>query len=57
METLSTQDIANLLRVTRQHVTDRLTKRHDFPKPIIKVSQKTKLWAREDVLRWAGRIR
>lgn len=55
METLTTQDIANILRVSRQHVTDRLTKRQDFPKPVIRVSQKTKLWAREDVLKWAGR--
>ena len=50
---LSTADIADLLRVSRQHVTDRLTKQPDFPKPIINISRRTRFWRRQDIERWA----
>lgn len=41
---VDTAGIAALLGCTRAHVTDRLTKRPDFPKPFINVSQKMRYW-------------
>lgn len=49
---IDTAGIANLLGCSRQHVTNRLTKRPDFPRPIINVSQKTRFWSLADVQRW-----
>ena len=37
--TIDTEGIAPLLGLTRQHVTDRLTKRRDFPRPVIDLSR------------------
>lgn len=49
---LDTAGIAQLLGLTREHVTDRLTKRVDFPKPYINVSRRTRYWRTSDVLAW-----
>lgn len=38
---LTTTDIAELLGVCRQHVTNRVTKRPDFPAPVVNLSQRT----------------
>ena len=46
---VDTAGIAALLGYTRAHVTDRLTKRPDFPKPFINVSQKMRYWRLADV--------
>ena len=46
---VDTAGIAALLGCTRAHVTDRLTKRPDFPKPFINVSQKMRYWRLADV--------
>jgi predicted DNA-binding transcriptional regulator AlpA len=43
---LDTQGIANYLGLSREHVTARLTKRPDFPKPFIN-------WRMADVKAWA----
>jgi len=48
--TLTTEEIAKLLGVSRKHVTDRIVTRPDFPAPIIKLSQRTRQWAQSDVL-------
>lgn len=37
--TIDTEGIAALLGLTRQHVTDRLTNRRDFPRPVIDLSR------------------
>ncbi len=50
MLTLDTQDIAQLLGVTREHVTNKIVKRPDFPKPTINASQKMRKWAQHEVL-------
>ena len=42
--TIDTEGIAALLGLTRQHVTDRLTKRRDFPRPVIDLSRRTRRW-------------
>ena len=51
---LDTAGIAALLGLSREHVTDRLTKRLDFPKPYINVSRRTRYWRTTDVLKWMG---
>jgi predicted DNA-binding transcriptional regulator AlpA len=50
---VDTQDIAQFLGVTRQWVTDSITKRPDFPKPVINISRKTRKWNIEDVFKWS----
>lgn len=51
LDLIDTQEIARMLGVTRAHVTNRLTKRPDFPKPAVNLSQRLRKWKREDVLR------
>lgn len=46
---MDTAGIAALLGCSRGHVTDRLTKRPDFPRPFINVSQKIRYWRLADV--------
>lgn len=56
--TMDTADIAQLLGLTREHVTDRIVKRADFPAPVINLSRRTKRWRESDVLAYlAGRPR
>ena len=49
---LDTAGIAELLGLTREYVTDCVTKRVDFPKPFINVSRKTRYWRTSDVQAW-----
>jgi predicted DNA-binding transcriptional regulator AlpA len=51
---LDTGQIAELLGVSREHVTNRLTKRSDFPRPVIDASRKMRRWSEADVMAWAG---
>lgn len=50
---VDTQDIAQFLGVTRQWVTDSITKRPDFPKPVINISRKTRKWSLDEVFKWS----
>jgi predicted DNA-binding transcriptional regulator AlpA len=49
---LGTADIARMLGLSRDYITDKLTKKPGFPKPRVAISQKTKRWAREDIEQW-----
>lgn len=49
---LDTAGIAALLGVTRAHVTDRISKRPDFPKPFINVSRRLRYWRASEVQKW-----
>lgn len=49
---LDTAGIAAMLGVTRVHVTDRITKRPDFPKPFINVSRRLRYWRASEVQAW-----
>ena len=49
---LDTAGIAALLGLTREYVTDHVTKRVDFPKPFINVSRKTRYWRTSEVMAW-----
>lgn len=53
---LDTAQIAGLLGMTREHVTDRITKRPDFPRPALNLSQRARRWREADVLAWAGLV-
>ena len=50
---VGTQDIAQYLGLSREWVTDNVTKRPDFPKPVINLSRKTRKWSWADVAKWA----
>jgi predicted DNA-binding transcriptional regulator AlpA len=54
---VDTAGIAAMLGCTRGHVTDRLTKRPDFPKPFINISQKMRYWRLSDVQAFITRKR
>jgi predicted DNA-binding transcriptional regulator AlpA len=47
---IGTGDIAALLGLSREHVTDCLTKRAGFPRPVVNVSQKLRRWDRAQVM-------
>jgi predicted DNA-binding transcriptional regulator AlpA len=50
---LDTQGIADYLGLSREHVTARLTKRADFPKPFINASRRIRYWRTAEVKAWA----
>jgi predicted DNA-binding transcriptional regulator AlpA len=50
---MDTQGIADYLGLSREHVTARLTKRPDFPKPFINASRRIRYWRVSDVKAWA----
>lgn len=52
---LDTEQIAKILGVSRAHVTDKLTKRSDFPPPSINVSRRIRKWRECDIRAWMSR--
>lgn len=46
---LDTGQIAKLLGLKRPYVTDKLTKRPDFPKPVVNASSRLRRWREADV--------
>lgn len=52
MDLISTADIAEDLGLCREYVTGRLVKRPDFPAPVLRLSQKTVRWLRDDYEAW-----
>jgi predicted DNA-binding transcriptional regulator AlpA len=53
---LDFDDIAAMLGVSRGTARDKLTKRPDFPKPTVRISQRIQRWSRDDVLAWIKRV-
>lgn len=47
-ELWSTADMARAWKLNREFVTDILTKKHGFPKPVVNFSQKTRRWDRAE---------
>jgi len=45
-------DIAGLLGMEYRQVRDRVTKRPDFPRPALNLSQRTRRWDRSKVQAW-----
>ena len=54
---VDTAAIAEMLGCSRAHVTNRITKRPDFPKPFINMSQKMRFWRKTDVLAYIQKKR
>ena len=54
MSTLDSGQVAQLLGVSRAHFTDKLSKRGDFPKPVVNVSQRLRRWSLAEVQKWAA---
>ncbi len=52
---VDTAEIARVLGVGRRQVSERIVHGPDFPSPIINISQKTRRWSLEQVLRWSYR--
>lgn len=50
---IDTGTIAKILGVSREYVTDKLTKRPDFPKPRVNASQRLRRWSEAEVRAWA----
>lgn len=53
IKTIDTAGIAAMLGLSREHVTDRLIKRPDFPRPVVNLSRRTRRWAERDVVAFA----
>lgn len=49
---IDTKQIADMLGCTREHVTNRLTKRPDFPTPRVNLSQRLRRWSEAEVVAW-----
>lgn len=49
----TTADIARALGVARKTVTDKWTKRPDFPPPKQRISRKVVRWSADEVQAWA----
>ncbi len=49
---IDTADIAAALSVDRKYATDKIVKRADFPRPVLRLSQKVVKWRLEDFERW-----
>lgn len=47
--------IAAFLGVKRKTARDAITKKPDFPRPVVNVSRRTRAWDAEQVRRWAAR--
>lgn len=49
---MTTADIAAALGVDPKHACQRVVTREDFPAPVIRLSQKTRRWLRDDFADW-----
>lgn len=50
---IDTAQIAEILGLTREYVTDKLTKRPDFPRPRVNVTRRLRRWSEAEVRAWA----
>lgn len=53
---LDTGDIARMLGLNREYVTDKLTKRADFPRPALNLSRRLRRWREADIHDWMARV-
>jgi predicted DNA-binding transcriptional regulator AlpA len=54
-ELLDLTEIAQLLKLPRTYVRDKLVKNGDFPAPALSLSQRMRRWRQEDVRAWIER--
>ncbi len=53
-ERWSVQKVAEFLGISPKHTREAITKKPDFPAPVINISRRTRFWNSEDVKRWAA---
>lgn len=51
---IGTKEIAEYLGLSREYVTDRVTKRQGFPNPRINTSIRNRKWSAQEVIVWAA---
>lgn len=56
-ELMDLSDIANLLKLSKPYVRDKIVKRSDFPRPALFISQKVKKWSQKDFEEWLEKKR
>ena len=49
---VGTLELSLMWRLNREHVTNNITKRPDFPPPALNLSRKTRRWLRVEVEAW-----
>lgn len=49
---IGTREIAIILGVTQKHVTGRIIKQADFPKPVLNLSRRIRKWNIEEVQKY-----
>jgi predicted DNA-binding transcriptional regulator AlpA len=52
---IDTGQIAERLGISREYVTDKLTKRPGFPPPRVNLSRKLRRWSEADVMAWVAK--
>lgn len=52
---VSTRDIALMMRLSQEYVTDEVVKRAEFPKPVVNRSQRVRFWDRDQVVNYLKR--
>jgi len=52
MRTMTRADIAQATGYSAKYVRDNLTKRPDFPKPVIRLSTQNVRWLEDDIRKW-----
>jgi len=56
MRTLTRADIVQITGYSAKYVRDNLTKRPDFPKPVIRLSTQNVRWLESDVMTWVRNV-
>lgn len=56
MRTIDRAGIAALLGYAPRYVRDNITKRPDFPAPVMRVSTHNVRWRESDVLAWVSKV-
>jgi predicted DNA-binding transcriptional regulator AlpA len=56
MRTVTRADIAQITGYSAKYVRDNLTKRPDFPKPVIRLSTQNVRWLEADVMKWMKEV-
>lgn len=52
MKTITKAEIAQITGYSQRYVRDNLTKRPDFPKPVMRLSTQNVRWLESDVRAW-----
>lgn len=54
-ETVTTAQIAVMASCTRRHATNRIIKMPGFPRPVVNLTQKTRAWDRDEIVKFLSK--